>query len=394
MPKKHVSLNPELLLPPKERKEVKPSVRKRLQNMTKSIARFISRKGSDGAYQESQNTAGSLGLHYVHPQALSLSRRKKGKHYQFLDTKGRVIKDKATIERIRHLAIPPAWKNVRIAKDANAHLQVLGVDARGRTQYRYHPLWRTVREITKFHRMVPFGKALPRIRKHVFADLKKSELSRDNILATVVRLLDLTLIRVGNEEYAKDNHSYGLTTMEDRHVKVRGKTIRFHFRGKSGKMHEVDVHDPRLAKIVSDAQELPGQHLFQYQDEKGEVHAVTSTDINEYLAQITGHHFTAKDFRTWAGTVTAALCLSECADATGKTMLRQNIHRAVTEVSRKLGNTPAVCKKSYVHPLILQSYESQVLCDTLHRHTLNIRRSALKGMSLGEAAVLAFLSAK
>lgn len=370
---------------------MKPSVRKKLTKITSAIAKTISTKGSDSAYQKPEHTADSIGLHYVHPQALSITRKGKGKHVQYLDSSGHVIKDKAMIERFRHLAIPPAWKDVHIAKDPNAHLQVLGRDDRGRTQYRYHPLWRTVREITKFHRMVPFGEALPTIRAHVATDLKKPDLSRENILATVVRLLDLTLIRVGNEEYAKDNHSYGLTTMEDRHVKVKGKSIKFHFRGKSGKMHEVEVADPRLAKIVRESQELPGQHLFQYQDEKGDVHGITSSDINEYLTQITGHHFTAKDFRTWAGTVTAALCLNGCADAIGKTMLKQNIVQAVEEVSRKLGNTPAVCRKSYVHPLILQSYEAERLCSALHKHTLSIQHKALKGLSLGEAAVLAFL---
>jgi DNA topoisomerase-1 len=270
---------------------------------------------------------------------------------------GRLIRDAATLKRIRALVIPPAWTDVWICTDARGHIQATGRDARGRKQYRYHAQWRVTRDETKFDRMQDFAAVLPRIRARTAADLARPGLPREKVLATVVQLLEKSMIRVGNDEYAKANRSFGLTTLKNKHVDVKGATLRFEFRGKSGKQHCVDVSDRRLARIVKQCRDLPGQELFQYIDDDGRRCDVTSSDVNGYLKEITGSDFTAKDFRTWSGTVLAATALAERPPCSVKAHVKRNIVRAVTAVAGVLGNTPAVCRKSYIHPAIFGAYE-------------------------------------
>jgi DNA topoisomerase-1 len=250
-------------------------------------------------------------LKYVTDSTPGIRRQRSGKGFSFVAADGKPIRDSATLLRIRALALPPAWRDVWICPNADGHLQATGRDARGGKQYRYHARWRQARDEAKYTRMILFGQALPKIRKRVAEDMAQSELSRFKVLATIVRLLETTLIRVGNDEYAQSNHSYGLTTMRDQHVNISGARMRFSFRGKSGKYHTIDVQDRRIAKIVSRCRDLPGYELFQYIDEEGKQQDVTSTDVNAYLREISGEDFTAKDFRTWAGTVLAALALKE-----------------------------------------------------------------------------------
>jgi DNA topoisomerase I len=301
--------------------------------------------------------AKAAGLRYVTDEGAGIQRELKGREYQFFDAKGKRITDEEDVRRIRKLAIPPAWTDVWICPDANGHLQATGRDARGRKQHRYHSRWRETRDENKFNRMIDFAKSLPKIRERTAKDLGKAGLLREKVLATVVRILETGLVRVGNEEYVKQNKSFGLTTMRDRHVKVNGSAIHFEFRGKSGKEHEVKLNDPRLAKIVKGCQDIPGQELFQYLDENGERRRITSTDVNEYLREITGGDFTAKDFRTWAGTVLAAIALREVEKADTKAQSKKNIVQAIERVAERLGNTPSICKKCYVHPFVLEAYQ-------------------------------------
>src|SRR2546428_1690263 len=259
---------------------------------------------------DSLEAAEDAGLRYVSDDQPGLSRRRKGAEFEYFDAKGKPIGDKQQLLRIKRLAIPPAWTDVWICPSPNGHIQATGRDARGRKQYRYHERWREVRDENKYDRIVIFGNALPKIRRRVSKDLKLPGLPRHKVLATVVQLLERTFIRVGNEEYARDNKSFGLTTMKDRHVEVKGSKLRFRFRGKSGREHEVDVTDRRIAKIVSKLQDLPGQDLFQYLDDGGEVRDITSQYVNEYLRAITGEDFSAKAFRTWAGTGLTAIALN------------------------------------------------------------------------------------
>lgn len=296
--------------------------------------------------------------------------------------------DTNVLKRINALAIPPAWKDVWICPSANGHLQATGRDARGRKQYRYHPRWREIRDENKFARMIAFGRALPKIRRRIRRDLRARGLGRDKILATIVRLMDLSAIRIGNDEYAHENKSYGLTTLKGRHARVNGNTIHFRFRGKSGKRHELSIANPRLARIVKKCQHLPGQELFQWVDEAGAVHDVTSDEVNVYLREISGSDFTSKDFRTWIGTVGAACALTESAGAVSQT--RRHINRAIEQVARRLGNTPAVCKKCYIHPAILDFFRDGSLVPALSNQATNPARSQ-SGLRSEEAAVLALL---
>lgn len=293
--------------------------------------------------------------------------------------------------RIKSLAIPPAWKDVWICPDPAGHLQATGRDDRGRKQHRYHTRWREARDETKYTRMIAFGKALSRIRKKVVRDLSLPGLSRNKVLATVVRLLEVSLIRVGNEEYARDNDSFGLTTMRDRHVDVNGSTIEFHFRGKAGRWHKVDIRDRRLAKIVKRCQDLPGQELFQYLDGEGKRQDVKSTDVNDYLREISGEDFTAKDFRTWAGTVLGAMALREFERFDSKTQAKKNIVQAIENVAERLGNTPAVCRKCYVHPDVIDAYLDGTLIRTLKRRAEEQLATSLRSLNPEEAAVLGLL---
>jgi DNA topoisomerase-1 len=345
-----------------------------------------SAKGPDG-----KAAARSAGLRYVDNRRPGISRVRQGKGMSYRSPDGRTIRDGETLTRIRSLAVPPAWRDVWICPDSEGHVQATGRDARGRKQYRYHPRWREVRDSNKYERMVAFGRALPFIRRRVEKDLAQPRLPREKILATVVRLLEVTLIRVGNEEYARQNDSFGLATMQDRHVRVNGSALRFQFRGKSGILHEVDVHDRRLARIVRQSRDLPGFELFQYVDADGERRTIDAVDVNMYLKSIAGDEFTAKDFRTWAGTVLAARALRELAVFDSQAQAKRNVLRAVEAVAKRLGNTRAVCRKCYIHPEVVNAYLDGTLAESLNRKAGRELRSNLKNLSQEEAAVLALL---
>lgn len=330
------------------------------------------------------------GLRHVSDASPGISRERRGKRFAYRRPDGRALKDPAALDRIRHLAIPPAWTEVWICPTPHGHIQATGRDARGRKQYRYHDEWRLARDATKFDRMVDFGRALPLIRQHVARDLQRPPLSRLAVLATIVRLLEKTLIRVGNEEYARANGSYGLTTLRNRHVTVKSSTLRFHFRGKSGKVHEIELHDRRLAVRLRQIEDLPGQELFHYRDELGGVHPITSTDVNEYLHAIAGEQFSAKDFRTWAGTLAAACVLSAAKPRAGQRHLsKQQINAAVECVADQLGNTPAICRKSYIHPAIIEGCREGIAMVASARGARPQLRAT--GLSAPEKSLLRFL---
>ena len=298
----------------------------------------------------------STRLRYTTDAQPGFSRLGAPPRFRYVDRRGHVIRDQGTLTRIRALAIPPAWTDVWICRDAHGHLQATGRDARGRKQYRYHSHWREKRDETKFSRMQAFARVLPRIRATVTADLRRPGLAREKVLATVVQLLEKTLIRVGNEEYARANRSFGLTTLRDNHVRLRGRTVTFEFRGKSGKRHCIDVTDARLARVVRQCRDLPGQELFQYVDDHGIRRRVTSGDVNRYLKDVTAQDFTAKDFRTWGGTVMAATALREMPRPGSAARARQYLLLAIDAVAGMLGNTRSVCRKSYIHPTVLGAF--------------------------------------
>jgi len=337
------------------------------------------------------HAARSAGLRYFSDQSPGFSRKRSGKGFAYYTTDGKLIRDKDTLRRIKALAIPPAWTDVWICPQANGHLQATGRDARGRKQYRYHARWRSTRDENKYWRMLEFGQALPEIRKRTSRDLALSGLPREKVLATVVRLLETTLIRIGNEEYARSNNSFGLTTMRDNHVKIKGQKLRFRFAGKSGIKHEIDLADKQLARIVKRCRDLPGQELFQYLDEENQRQTISSTDVNEYLRRITGGDFTAKDFRTWAGTVLAALALQDLNPFTTQKEAKHNIVLAIENVAERLGNTPTVCRKCYVHPAIIESYLEGDLPEALQKCAGQRLRNSLHRLQPEEAAVLALL---
>lgn len=334
--------------------------------------------------------ARDAGLRYASDQSPGYTRKLQGKHFAFFNTKGTRIKDEAEVSRIRRLAIPPAYKDVWICADPKGHIQATGRDDRGRKQYRYHPYWRQQRDETKFEHMLKFGKALPKIRRRVQHDLKLPGMPREKIVATVVKLLENTVIRVGNDEYARDNHSYGLTTMRNRHVEVKRGDVTFSFRGKSGKQHEIELHDTRLAKIIRKCQEMPGQVLFTYLED-GETKHVGSQDVNDYLREITGSDFTAKDFRTWIGTVLAATAFQEFEGVVSDSQAKKNVNMVIESVAKVLGNTPAVCRKAYVHPEIIQSYLEGKTVESLRQHVADDLRESLHRLKPVETAVLALL---
>ena len=296
------------------------------------------------------------GLRYVTDAKPGITRKRWGKSFRYFNADGSQVKDPTVLARIKSLVIPPAWTEVWICPSANGHLQATGRDARKRKQSRYHPRWREVRDETKYERMKLFGEALPRMRKRVEEDLAVPGLPREKVLATIVRLLETTFIRVGNEEYARDNGSYGLTTMRDKHADIKGATVHFKFKGKSGKLHNIDVEDRRLARIVKKCQDVPGYELFQYIDEDGSHKSVDASDVNDYLREISGEPFTAKDFRTWAGTVLACTMLREFEAFESQTQGKKNVVAAVKSVAERLGNTPSVCRKCYVHPAVIETY--------------------------------------
>lgn len=301
-------------------------------------------------------SAAIIGLEYVTDASVGYTRRRAGKGFCIIDVSGRTLRDTRELQRIRSLAIPPAWTRVWICPSPSGHLQAIGYDARGRRQYRYHARYREIRNQTKFERMPEFASYLPTIRARVAADLQRPGLPREKVLASVVRLLEATFIRVGNDEYARENESFGLTTLRNRHVDIEGSTIRFRFRGKSGVEHEVEVKDRRLARIIRECHDLPGYHLFEYVDEDGVVRRIGSSDVNEYLKSITGKDFTAKDFRTWAGTVQTALHLAAIGPSKSVTEAKHNVVTAVKATAKRLGNRPATCRNYYVHPGVVESY--------------------------------------
>ena len=305
---------------------------------------------------DSEAAAKAAGLRFTNLNRPGISREPLKDGWRYRSPDGKILRNKEQIARINALVIPPAWSDVWINPDPRGHIQVTGRDARGRKQYRYHAKWRATRDEAKFARLAAFGRALPTIRERVASDLRKIGLPREKVEATVVRLLDESLIRIGNEEYARENASFGLTTLQNKHVDVTGARLRFHFTGKSGKEHDVDVQDQRVATIVRKLQDLPGQHLFQYQDDDGELRPVTSDSVNEYLQEVTGEPFTAKDFRTWAGTVMACRLLRDTESAGTERERNANIVSAVDAAAARLGNTRAVCRSSYIYPTILQRY--------------------------------------
>jgi DNA topoisomerase I len=343
---------------------------------------------------EAIEAAEEAGLRYVSDDRPGYTRKAKGDDFEYFDAEGKPIADEQRILRIRRLAIPPAWTDVWICPSPNCHIQATGRDARRRKQYLYHERWREVRDQNKYDRMIDFGKALPKIRRRIANDLKLTGLQRNKILATVVQLLERTFIRIGNEEYARDNKSFGLTTMKDRHVEVKGSKLRFRFRGKSGKEHEVDVTDRRIAKIISKLQDLPGQDLFQYVDDDGERREITSQDVNEYLREITGGDFSAKDFRTLAGTVLTAVALNAQEKFENNKQAKANIKTAISAVSKILGNTPAICRKCYVHPAILESYLGRQSIEGLKQMTEEVLEQQNVDLRDSEKAVLKFLETR
>ncbi len=330
------------------------------------------------------------GLVWVSDQAPGIRRIRVGDDFAYVGPDGKRVRKAAELQRIRALAIPPAYEDVWICRDPRGHVQATGRDARGRKQYRYHPDWRLAKDADKFERMLEFGAALPRIRRRVAADLAApvgTRPRRETVLATIVRLLDTTYVRIGNEEYARENKSCGLTTLRNRHVAVSGDRLRLRFRGKSGKEHEVAIDDLRVARVVRRCQVMPGQELFQYVDEDGEVRSVGSAEVNDYIREISGAGFTAKDFRTWHGTAHALALWLEHGVAEGKP--RPSAKELLGEVAKRLGNTIAVCKKSYVHPRVLEALASEVKADLLEDLDKPSRRA---GLSADERRLLAFLA--
>ena len=301
-------------------------------------------------------SAKAAGLRYISDRRPGLRRKKTPTGFRYTTAEGAPVKDTETLARIKSLVIPPAWTDVWISPLANGHLQTTGRDARGRKQSRYHPKWREIRDETKYERMAHFAEALPLIRQRVDHDLALPGLPKNKVLATIVRLMEETHIRVGNEEYARENHSYGLTTMQDKHVDVHGSHITFSFQGKSRVHHTIDLRDKRLAKIIQRCEDIPGHELFHFLDHDGTPHSIDSSDVNEYLRDITHQHFTAKDFRTWAGSVLASNLLAEFDPWTTATQAKKNVVEAIKRVAERLGNTPSVCRKCYVHPAVLEHY--------------------------------------
>jgi len=341
-----------------------------------------------------RDAAETAGLTYVSDEGPGIRRRKIGKGFAYIGPGGRKIEDEATLGRIRALAIPPAYTDVWICPKANGHIQATGRDAKGRKQYRYHAGFREVRESTKFEHMLAFARALPALREAVDGHMKLRGLPREKVLATVVHLLETTLIRVGNADYVRQNRSYGLTTLRDPHVAVEGSELKFQFKGKSGKTWRLAIKDRRVARIVKACQDLPGQELFQYIDEEGERRTVTSADVNAYLREITGRDITAKDFRTWAGTVLAAMALSAFEAFDSQAKAKKNVRAAIEDVASRLGNTPTICRKCYVHPEVFTTYLEGALLIEIRDEVEATLREDLSGLRPEEAAVLTFLEAR
>jgi DNA topoisomerase-1 len=368
-----------------------PSELNHVRAFARKLRKGNRQNGNTTVPADSLEAAEEAGLRYVSDTQPGYTRKANGDGFEYFDTDKKPIRDEQRLLRISRLAIPPAWSDVWICPSPNGHIQATGRDARGRKQYGYHERWREVRDENKYDRMISFGKALPKIGKRVQEDLALPGLPRNKVLATIVQLLQRSLIRVGSEEYARENKSFGLTTMKDRHVDVRGAKLHFRFRGKSGRPHEIAVTDRRIAKIVLKLQDLPGQDLFQYIGDEGDLHNITSQDVNEYLREITGEEFTAKDFRTWAGTVLAAITLSTAGAFETKKQAKANIKTAIETVAKILGNTPAICRKCYIHPFILETYLSGNPIDGLKQRTREALEKEVLDLAPAEAAVLKLL---
>ena len=340
--------------------------------------------------EESQEAARAAQLRYVSDSRPGIRRRAAGSGFAYIDAQERLVEDEAVLARIKSLAIPPAWTGVWICNISYGHLQASGRDARGRKQYRYHARWRKARDETKYGRMLEFGAALPRIREHVEEHLRLPTLTRAKVLAIVVRLLETTFIRIGNEEYARTNKSFGLTTMQDRHVRIDGGKIRFRFRGKSGKDHEITLANRRIARLVKSCRDLPGQDLFQYIDANGDPQPIDSGDVNGYLREIAADDFSAKDFRTWAGTLLAAHRLDEYVAFESVTAGKAACVSAVAEVAARLGNTPAICRKCYIHPAVLEAFLEEKKLALWQKHSAVAYERT--GVTRQEGALLRYLA--
>jgi DNA topoisomerase-1 len=354
-----------------------------------AIAVLASVQMANEVASDSVVAAETAGLRYASDLEPGIRRVRQGRGFAYLGRGGRRMRDRVALRRIKRLAIPPAWTDVWICASASGHIQATGRDSRGRKQYRYHERWRDVRDEAKYERLADFARALPKIRARVAADLARPDVPREKVLATAVRLLEETMIRVGNAEYAKANGSFGLTTLRARHVDVRGARLVFRFRGKSGKEHEVDVRDQRLARVVARLEQLPGQQLFRYVDAEGAVRPVGSDDVNEYLRAISGEDLTAKDFRTWAGTVLAAQALAKMRPTRNERLAKRRVLEAVDVVAKRLGNTRAVCRRCYVHPAVIEAFMEGALPVALSRAD-RVRRA--RGLSNHEAAVARVLA--
>ena len=331
------------------------------------------------------------GLYYVNDDEPGIRRKRCGRGFSYMDENGRLIRDPEVRNRLEALRIPPAWIDVWICPRPDGHLQATGRDEKGRKQYLYHILWRQQRSQVKYDRMILFGDALPRIRERVEEDLSRRGLPREKVLATVVRLLELTLIRVGNKAYARANKSFGLTTMRDQHTNIYGSKLQFHFRGKSGKIHAITIRDRRLARIVKKCRDIPGYELFQYFDEDSRRHKIDSSDVNAYLREITGQDFTAKDFRTWGGTINAVLALKELGPPESKTAAERNIREAIKQTAQYLGNRPATSRKYYVHPAILEAYQQGTLLPLLELQTKQVESPSPWALDTLESTLMLIL---
>jgi DNA topoisomerase-1 len=362
-------------------------VRASAKNVRKEKRQIADRKNGNGPLEAAEEA----GLRYISENQPGYTRKGKSDEFEYLDTEGKAVRDEQRLLRIKRLAIPPAWTDVWISPSANGHIQATGRDARKRKQYIYHERWREMRDENKYERIVSFGKTLPKIRRSVSKDLSLPGLPRNKVLAAIVQLLELSFIRVGNEEYARENKSFGLTTMQDRHVDVKGSKMRFRFRGKSGIKHDVDITDRRIANIILKLQDLPGQELFQCIDENEDVCDITSQGVNDYLREITGEDFTAKDFRTWAGTVLAAIALNAAGDFETKKQAKANIKNAIGAVAKILRNTPAICRKCYIHPAVLEAYLDGNLIEGLKKRTEEELEKEVINLAPAEAAVLKLL---
>ena len=335
---------------------------------------------------EPEESAKLAGLRYVRADSLQIARKKVGRGFSYIDRHGDRIDNESELERLKSLTIPPALTDVWFCHLPNGHLQATGRDKKRRKQYFYHSQWRKIRSQHKFNRMMLFGASLPNIRETTTKHLRQKSLSREKVLAAVVQLLETTLIRVGNDQYAQKNSSFGLTTLRDRHVDISGNQVKFEFRGKSGVDHEIELKDRRLAKVIQQCQEIPGYEIFKYYDESGDRHFIDSGDVNEYLQQITQHDFTAKDFRTWAGTLLAAIELTELGEFDSEKQAQKNVVQAIKNTAKQLGNRPATCRKYYVHPAIIEAYKSRSLLDLMSEQLKS--KSTVAHLNPEEIAIL------